>query len=63
MIDPQPKDAIVTEPSTPNDADLIAALEDDERRLVLRRFDNADAWRLGTVLARPHSSGVWAWRS
>ncbi len=41
----------MTDPSTPNDADLIAALEDDERRLVLRRFDNGDAWRLGTVLA------------
>ena len=31
--------------------DLIARLEDDERRLVLRRFDNADVWRLGSTLA------------
>ena len=41
----------MTEPSPPHDADLIAALEDDERRLVLRRFANADAWRLGSALA------------
>jgi uncharacterized protein (UPF0303 family) len=46
---PLPEDADVTEPH-PHDADLIAALEDDERRLVLRRFDNAEAWRLGSTL-------------
>lgn len=42
---------------TASDADLIAALEDDERRLVLRRFDNADAWRLGSALAATALAG------
>ncbi len=39
--------------TTPIDdsAELVRALEDDERRLVLRRFDNTDAWRLGSTLA------------
>ena len=40
----------MTAPPT-DGTDLISALEDDERRLVLRRFDNATAWRLGTTLA------------
>ena len=31
-------------------ADLIAALQDQERRLVFTRFDNTDAWRLGCAL-------------
>lgn len=30
--------------------ELIAALEEQERRLVLSRFDNADAWSLGRRL-------------
>ena len=30
--------------------DLIAALESQERELELSRFDNADAWRLGSLL-------------
>jgi uncharacterized protein (UPF0303 family) len=42
-------------------AALIARIEEQERRLVLPRFDNDDAWRLGTVLvelARDHSAPV-----
>ena len=31
-------------------SDLIAVLEEQERRLVFERFDNADAWRLGVRL-------------
>ena len=31
-------------------ADLIASLEEDERRLRLPGFDNDDAWRLGITL-------------
>jgi uncharacterized protein (UPF0303 family) len=31
---------------------LIAALEAQERRLVFTRFDNADAWRLGSAMAQ-----------
>jgi uncharacterized protein (UPF0303 family) len=39
-----------------NDSDsgikeLIARIEEQERRLVFTTFDNDDAWRLGTVLA------------
>ncbi len=30
--------------------DLIAELESQERELELSRFDNADAWRLGSLL-------------
>ena len=30
--------------------DLIAELESQERELELARFDNADAWRLGSLL-------------
>ena len=29
---------------------LIASLEEEERRLVFARFDNADAWRLGSAM-------------
>jgi uncharacterized protein (UPF0303 family) len=29
---------------------LIASLEEDERRLVFTRFDNADAWGLGSAM-------------
>jgi uncharacterized protein (UPF0303 family) len=29
---------------------LIATLEEQERRLVFARFDNADAWRLGSAM-------------
>ncbi len=29
---------------------LIATLEEQERRLVFGRFDNADAWRLGSAM-------------
>lgn len=29
---------------------LVAALEEQERRLVFARFDNDDAWRLGCLL-------------
>jgi uncharacterized protein (UPF0303 family) len=32
--------------------DLIAELESQERELELSRFDNADAWRLGSSLVR-----------
>jgi uncharacterized protein (UPF0303 family) len=32
-------------------AALIARIEEQERRLVLPRFDNDDAWRLGNLLA------------
>jgi uncharacterized protein (UPF0303 family) len=42
-------------------ADLIARIEEQERRLVLPRFDNDDAWRLGTLLvelARARSAPV-----
>ncbi len=41
--------------------DLIARIEEQERRLVLPRFGNDDAWRLGTVLvdlARARSAPV-----
>jgi uncharacterized protein (UPF0303 family) len=40
---------------------LIARIEEQERRLVLPRFDNDDAWRLGTILvdlARARSAPV-----
>ncbi len=30
--------------------ELIAMLEQQERRLVFSRFDNGDAWRLGCLL-------------
>jgi uncharacterized protein (UPF0303 family) len=30
--------------------DLIASLEAQEQRLVFTRFDNADAWRLGSAM-------------
>ncbi len=33
------------------DQDGISELEEQERRLVLTRFDHADAWRLGSLLA------------
>ena len=42
-------------------ADLIARIEDQERRLTFPRFDNDDAWRLGTLLvelARARSAPV-----
>jgi uncharacterized protein (UPF0303 family) len=32
------------------DDDLIKALEEHERRLTFARFDNADAWHLGSLL-------------
>jgi len=32
------------------DDDLILALEEHERRLTFARFDNADAWHLGSLL-------------
>ncbi len=32
------------------DRELIAALEAQEQRLVFRRFDNDDAWRLGSAM-------------
>lgn len=36
---------------TPDEiTELITRIEEQERRLVLPRFDNEDAWRLGTVL-------------
>ncbi|MDH6117951.1 heme-degrading domain-containing protein [Kitasatospora sp. GAS204B] len=36
---------------TPDQAgELVARIEEQERRLVLARFDNEDAWRLGTLL-------------
>jgi uncharacterized protein (UPF0303 family) len=44
-------------------ADLIARIEEQERRLVLPRFDNDDAWRLGVLLvelARARSAPVTA---
>lgn len=31
-------------------ADLVAQIEEQEKRLVFRTFDNADAWRLGCAL-------------
>ncbi|WP_181143632.1 heme-degrading domain-containing protein [Streptomyces cinnamoneus] len=34
----------------PHAGDEVARLEDDERRLVLDRFDHDDAWRLGSLL-------------
>jgi uncharacterized protein (UPF0303 family) len=47
---------------TPSEiSELIAVIEDQERRLVLPRFDNDDAWQLGTVLvelARTRSASV-----
>jgi uncharacterized protein (UPF0303 family) len=42
-------------------ADLIATLEEQERELVLTRFDNDDAWSLGcrlVELARERGLGV-----
>ena len=38
--------------NTPDDdlTALIAEIEAQEERLVLRHFDNADAWRLGSAL-------------
>ena len=33
-----------------NDLQQITALEAQERRLVFTRFDNADAWRLGSAM-------------
>lgn len=36
----------------PTGAELIALLEEQERRLVFTRFDNTDAWRLGGLLVR-----------
>jgi uncharacterized protein (UPF0303 family) len=42
-------------------AALIARIEEQERRLVLPRFGNDDAWRLGTILvdlARVRSASV-----
>lgn len=36
----------------PTDAELIALLEEQERRLVFFRFDNTDALRLGGLLVR-----------
>lgn len=35
---------------TDGDADLVAALEAQEQRLVFTRFDNTDAWRLGSAM-------------
>ena len=32
--------------------ELIALLEEQERRLVFERFDNTDAWRLGSLLVQ-----------
>lgn len=47
---------------TPNEiSELIAKIEEQERRLVLPRFDNDDAWRLGSLLvesARAASAAV-----
>lgn len=38
--------------------DLIAALEQQERELVLEHFDHADAWRLGSrIAAAAHEAG------
>jgi uncharacterized protein (UPF0303 family) len=36
----------------PTGAELIALLEEQERRLVFTRFDDTDAWRLGGLLVR-----------
>ena len=41
--------------------DLIAQIEDEERRLRFSRFDNEDAWRLGSLLvdlARARNASV-----
>ena len=35
-----------------SDEDLIPELERQERELVLSRFDNADAWQLGSLLVQ-----------
>ena len=35
-----------------DDQSLIASLEEQERRLVFTRFDNADAWRLGSAMVQ-----------
>jgi uncharacterized protein (UPF0303 family) len=43
------------------DPDLTARLQEDDRRLRLRGFDNDDAWRLGSLLvelARAQGSAV-----
>src|SRR5580692_1115238 len=40
-----------------NDAnELIASLEAQEQRLLFTRFDNADAWRLGSAMAEAASA-------
>lgn len=47
--------------SATESAALITRIEDQERRLVLPRFDNNDAWELGTLLvelARARSAPV-----
>ena len=41
---------MTAEQPEPDLATLIAELEEHERRLQLRGFDNEDAWRLGIVL-------------
>jgi uncharacterized protein (UPF0303 family) len=35
---------------TDAERELISVLEDQQRRLVFTRFDNADAWRLGSAM-------------
>ena len=37
-------------PMSDDERQLIASLEAQERRLVFDRFDNADAWRLGSAI-------------
>lgn len=39
-----------TDPALSAVSALIAQIDDEQRRLVLARFDNDDAWRLGTLL-------------
>jgi uncharacterized protein (UPF0303 family) len=36
---------------------LIASLEAQERTLVFARFDNTDAWRLGSAMVATASTG------
>jgi uncharacterized protein (UPF0303 family) len=40
----------MTDGQNPDAAALIAELEAQEERLVFARFDNADAWRLGSAM-------------
>ncbi len=47
--DPRPCQSLFM-PTSDDERELIAGLEAQEQRLVFERFDNADAWRLGSAI-------------